>query len=215
MKGIDKRRKQVLILECDSRTLDTQNLAIGDDIKIALLTAFPKNGIDLIKDNDRDNFEPELDAVLRKYKNPCKTIILIGHGNESGIKLNLNRFADWQELGSIIEPFHPEQLIFLACRAGDVSACEILFDTVASLRQIFASPINVSKSQQHIVVQKVLYTLSAQKENPLLVNLLQTFNALMTKEWMFSRTRAEHEYGELGSKQIFEKGLIMITDWFK
>lgn len=215
MTQIDKRRKQVLIIECDSCTLATQNLAIGDEIKTAIQIAFPRNGIDLIKANDQNNFERELDAVLGKYKNPCKTIILIGHSNESGIRLLSKLSSGWQELGAIIEPFQPEQLIFLACRAGDVSACEILFDNIPSLQQIFASPVNVPKSQQYIVIQKVLYTLSTQKENHLIVNLLQTVNALMTKEWMFSRTRDEHEYGELGSKQFFEKGLITITDWFK
>jgi len=215
MKVIDKRRKQVLIIECDSRTLELDNLAIGDEIKNALLVAFPRNGIDLIRANDKSDFDRELDVILRKYKNPCKTIILIGHSNVSGIKLTSNIFMGWSELGSILEPFAPEKLVFLACRAGDIKACEILFDNIPTLQQIFASPVNIPKSQQHIVIQKVLYTLLAQKENPLLVNVMQTVNAIATKEWMFCRTREEHKYGELSSKQIFEEGLIAITNWLK
>jgi len=215
MKSVDKRRKQVLVIECDSNTLEAQSLAIGDEIKTELQKAFPKNGIDLIKATAKSNFDRELDIVLRKYRRPCKTVILVGHGNESGIKLTSELFMGWQDLGSILEPFAPEQLIFLACRAGGIAACEILFDSIPSLQEIFASPINVSKTQQDIVVHKVRYTLSAKKENPYVVNLLQTANALITKEWMFKRTREEHEYGELGSKQFLEKGILMITDWFK
>lgn len=215
MKVTDRRRKQVLIIECDSRTLESQNLAIGDVITDAILTTFPRNGIDLIKANDKTSFDRDLDVILRKYKNPCKTIILIGHGNESGVRLTSNNFMGWQELGSVLEPFAPEKLIFLACRAGDIKACEVLFDNIPSLRQIFASPVNIQKSQQYVVIQKVIYTLSTQKEHQLIVNLMQAVSALATKEWMFCRTREEHEYGELDSKQIFEQGLITITKWLR
>ena len=203
------------MIECDSCTLESHNLAIGDEIKTALQRRFPKNGIDLIKATDKTYFDGELDVVLRKYKNPCKTIILIGHGNESGIKLTSDVFMGWQELGIILEPFAPENLIFLACRAGDIKACEILFDNIPSLNHIFASPVNIPKSQQLIVVQKVVHTLSSQKENQTLVKVMQTVSALVTKEWMFSRTREEHKYGELESKELFEKGLITITNWLK
>jgi hypothetical protein len=213
--NIDKRRKQVLIIECDSSTLEAQNLAVGSEIKNAIRKRFPKNGIDLIEIVEKDAFDGELDVVLRKYKMPCKTIILIGHSNENGIKLTTNIFMNWTELGCMLEPFAPEKLIFLACRAGDIKACEIMFENIPSLRQIFASPVNISKFQHNIIVQKVLLTLSSQKENQFLVNFMQTVNALVTKEWMFSRTREEYEYGELGSKHLFETGLIAITNWLK
>lgn len=215
MKGIDKRRKQVLMIECDSRTLEFQNLAVGIDVRDGLQKLFPKNGIDLIKAYDKSDFDADLDIVLRKYKNPCKTVIMIGHGNETGIKLTSNSFMNWHDLSLILEPFAPQQLLFLVCRAGDISACEILFDNIPSLKQIFASPVNVPKSQQYIIIQKVAYTLFVSKEHPLMLNLMQAVNALTTKEWMFSRSREEHEYGELKSKQIAEKGFIAITDWIK
>lgn len=203
------------MIECDSRTLELQNLAAGVDVRDGLQKLFPRNGIDLIKAYDKNSFDVDLNVVLRKYKNPCKTVIMIGHGNESGVKLTSDCFVNWQDLSLILEPFAPQQLLFLVCRAGDISACEILFDNIPSLRQIFASPVNVPKSQQYIIIQKVAYTLTASKEHPLFLNLMQAVNAIATKEWMFSRTREEHEYGELGSKQIAERGLIAITDWIK
>lgn len=215
MKSIDKRRKQVLIIECDSHTLKNQNLAIGNEIEAELQSAFPKNGIDLIRAVEKSVFEIDLDSVLGKYRNPCKAVIMVGHGNESGIRLTADHFISWHDLGLILKPFAPQQLLFLACRAGNISACEVLFDNIPSLQHIFASPVNIPKSQQFIVIQKVKYALGTAKENQLLVNLLQGISALITKDWMFNRTREEHEFGELGQKEIIEKRLIMLTDWFK
>lgn len=214
MKRIDKRRKQVLIIECDSFTLENQDLAVGEEIKIQVQGAFEKNGIDLIKAFNKNSFDQELDVILRKYSRPCKTIVLVGHSNQSSIKLTSDLFVNWQELGERLEPFLPEQLIFLACQAGDILACEVLFESIPSLQQIFASPVNVSKSQQDIIIQKILYTLAMQKENSLVINLFQLVSAVITKEWMFSRTREEYEYGELDSKKTVEKGIIMITNFF-
>ena len=193
---IDRRRRSLLILECDTITLDSQNLAMGDFVERIAGTFFPQNPIELIKiDKEQDLLDAFAEAIPAKKK--YKNIFIIGHSNKNGIKLALNRFVDWNGLAQWLTPFEPKQITFLACQAANMSSCGKLFEGINSLNEIFGSPINVDTKQAIIALFNSLMGLENGKADSSSLNMAQLTNFVLTKKITFHFTRKTYEkYGE-------------------
>lgn len=191
---IDRRRKTVLILECDSQKLSNQNLALGEELQHQIELFFPTNLITLVRSyNEADLLESlgELAQTGQKYG----TVIIIGHSSREGLKISADRAFTWQATGNWIKPFTPKQAILLACQGGRWLPCAALFDAVPTLNEITGSPILANKNQKHAVLAATLHILGAKKKDRELDQIIKFGNLLLTKGLMFSRTRTEYERG--------------------
>lgn len=191
----DGRRRPVLIVECDSDKLKSQNLAIGIDIYQTLQDLFPKNPILFLQINELSELAEEL-ALARQNNQKFRHIIIIGHSNKTGLALTSNCFSGWEAVGSWFELFSPFQIIFLACEAGNWQACVNLFESLPTLKEIFASPVTANKTQQYAVIMKTVLALNppkTKKVSTLLVKLTQIVNFSLTKGVFFHYTREEYE----------------------
>lgn len=197
MNKIDRRRKALLILECDSGKLTQQNLALGEEMLNQAKMFFPQNLVSLVKSYNEADLA-ETFAGLFSTGQFFRNVVIIGHSNRSGLKLSSDRFVSWEGTANWINPFQPHRVILLACEAGRWFSCAALFDNIPTLREIFGSPVSADKNQQYIILARVLHILSAKKEDRELNKLLQLGNFLFTKGVMFSRTRAEYERGVNG-----------------
>lgn len=189
---IDRRRKAVLILECDSDKLTQQNLALGDDLQKVVKQFFPKNPIHIIKSCAEADLLESV-AALCKTGQLCRNIIVIGHSNRRGLKISADRFISWEGVANWINPFEPHRVILLACEAGHHLPCTALFGAIPMLKEIFASPVTAHKNQQYIVFGKVLHVLGTKKENLLLNQVMQLGNIIFTRGVMLSRSRENYE----------------------
>ena len=194
MNKIDRRRKALLIVECDSSKLTRQNLALGNVLRDWVKLAFPHNPVDLVQSYTEADLLEEL-RKLHDIGKPYRNIVIIGHSNQSGLQISSDRFVSWKGVANWFEQFEPHRIILIACNAGRWLPCAALFDGISALKEIFGSPIPASKDQGYVVLFRVLNILGAKKEDRDLIHLMQVGNFLMTKGLMFSRTRREYERG--------------------
>ena len=194
MNKIDRRKKSLLILECDSDKLSQQNLALGEELRNQARLCFPKNPVTLIRSYREADLSETL-ADLFNTKQLYRNIIVIGHSNHNGLQLSADRFVGWKGATNWLHPFEPHRIILLACEAGKWLPCSALFDKIPTLKEIFGSPILADKNQQYIILARVLHILGAKKEDRELNRLLQLGNFFLIKGIIFNRTRAEYERG--------------------
>ncbi len=194
MNRIDRRRKSLLILECDSNKLKEQNLALGSELQSQTKLFLPRNPVELVGTTS-EAYLLETFAALFKEGRQYKNIVIIGHSNSSGLQLFADRFVGWEGLANWINPFDPQRVILLACQAGQWLPCAALFNGIPKLNEIFGSPILANRDQRLIVLGKLLHILGSKKEDANLNQLMQLGNFLITRGIMFSRSRAEYERG--------------------
>ena len=199
---IDRRRKALLIVECDSAKLALQNLALGNNLQNAVKLGFPQNPINLISSYAEADLLEELRTLYETGK-PYRNIIIIGHSNQNGLQISSDRFINWEGVANWFKPFEPHRIILIACNAGRWLPCAALFDGIPTLKEIFGSPVPASKNQAYIVLLRILHILGVKKEDNELVRLMQVGNFFATQGLMFRRTRVEYENGGSGEGIIW------------
>lgn len=194
MNKIDRRRKPLLILECDATKLDRQNLALGNELQNYVKIFFPQNPVILIRSDTEAELAKAM-AELFETGQSCRNIVIIGHSNKGGLKISADRFVQWEAVANWLIPFAPQRIILIACEVGRWLPCAALFKGIPNLKEIFGSPIPAHKDQKYIVLARVLHLLGAKNEDANFIILLQLGNFLLTKGVMFQRTRSEYEQG--------------------
>lgn len=213
----DRRRKSVLIVECDSNKLTSQNLAIGKSIYQSIQDIFPKNPILFLQINEVLELSEKL-AIAKQNNQKFRHIIIIGHSNKNGLALTSNCFSGWEAIGRWFELFSPVQIIFLACEAGNWQACVTLFESIPTLKEIFASPVTADLSQQYAVIMKTVFALEppkGKKVSSLIVKLMQVVNFSFTKGIFFHYTRDEYERSTHRDMQLWTGFESTLSDFMK
>jgi len=187
---IDKRRKAVLILECDSDTLSQQGLGLGKELFEVLRNTFPKNPLRLIRSRSLAGLLKSLAETVetgQKYA----TIIIVGHSSRNQLQISNDASFAWHSVAAFVSPFEPMRLILLACEAGREFPCVRVFENLPRLKEIFASPIFVAKNQIYLVIAKTLHVLGARREDFTLNQVMQVGNFVLTRGIMFHYKRTE------------------------
>ncbi len=194
MNRIDRRRKGVLIVECDSARLERQNLALGHQLYAAVKLAFSRNPVELARaDTQADLLKRlgELAETCQRYR----SIVIIGHSNREGLQIAADTFAEWGAVANWFGPFDPHRIILIACEAGRWLPCAALFKGIPHLKEIYGSPVPAHKNQALFVLGLVLHALEAETMDKGLIQLMQAGNFLMTKGLMFRNTRRDYGRG--------------------
>lgn len=140
MSKIDRRRKALLIVECDSAKLARQNLALGSDLQNLVKLAFPQNAVDLVQACTDASLSEEF-RRLDKAGKPYRTIVIVGHSNQYGLQITSDWFIKWEGVAKRFERFDPHRIILIACKAGRWLPCAELFSGIPTLKEIFGSPV--------------------------------------------------------------------------
>ncbi len=208
--NIDRRRKAVLIVECDSARLARQNLALGEQLHSSIKLAFQRNPVDLVRADTEADLLKQL-GTLSERGQCYRSIVIIGHSNKSGLKLTADRFSQWGAVARWFGPFDPHRIILIACEAGRWLPCAELFKGIPNLKEIFGSPVPAHKDQVWIVFGMVLYALGARKMNKEWLKLMQIGNFLMTKGLMFRRTRKEYQHCSNAEGELWDETETLIA----
>ncbi len=147
------RKVSLLILQVDSDRLTADGLCLLDtanfstliartalNAKTTVLTTTSKLGID------------EQFRQLAQGKCLFDVVVVIGHGNENGVRAAADHFVDWTELGKMLSPFCPKKLVLITCDGGRWPTAQLLFKELPTLSRIFASPVRASKTLGTILV---------------------------------------------------------------
>jgi hypothetical protein len=137
-------RAHLLIIECDSRELASQGMHLGTGFSQIVRPLFPKKHIAIVRTSTEAKLQEDLAHVFREFGR-FRTILIVGHSNPQELMLTSEGCRSWAAVGQWIKIFEPEFLFLAACEAGQSEAVRAVFDTVASLRQIYASPVSLYK----------------------------------------------------------------------
>lgn len=141
-----KPRAHLLIIECDSQKLAADGLNLGCAFGQLAKTIFPGKNIAIVQTSTEQKLREDLAGVFQKFGR-FRSILLVGHSNETGLALTGDGLRSWEVVGNWLKVFDPEFCFLAACRAGKSEAVRKLFKPVPSLRQIYASPSALYKNQ--------------------------------------------------------------------
>jgi hypothetical protein len=135
-----------LIIECDSRKLVSQGMHLGTGFSQVVRLLFPNKRIAVVQTSTEAKLQEDLAQVFTEFGR-FRTILIVGHSNPQELMLTGDGCRSWSAVGQWIKIFDPEFLFLAACEAGRSAAVRAVFAEVASLRQIYASPVTLYKIQ--------------------------------------------------------------------
>lgn len=139
-----KRRRSLLIIECDHERLVSQNLSMADQFELLSRTVFPRGDVDVVKAISDESLLDDL-AKLAEKKYRFKRILAIGHSGPVGINLNATRCASWTEFGRWVSIFQPEQLYLAGCQSGLEKSIDDLCRSLPTVKDVVGSNQTIGK----------------------------------------------------------------------
>ncbi len=143
----------VLIVECDSGKLVQQGLSVAETLsdfeqawRMALGSMIGQVhksespiSHEILRIHDNRELLAGLQELVEKYSN-ARTILLVGHANEVGLRMTPSHFASWSEVGNWFLPLKPTQVALLACKSGQPEAVKALTAALPTVRNVLAAP---------------------------------------------------------------------------
>src|SRR5271166_668063 len=124
----------LLIIECESKKLAADDLAIGTEIERLAKIAFPKKHIVLIQTSTTGQLLRDLADTFDRHPR-FRSILIVGHSSVRGLKLTSDPLCAWNAAGGWIARFNPEFLMLTACDAGQSLPAGKLFDAIKDLKE--------------------------------------------------------------------------------
>ncbi len=149
----DKRKRKLLIIECNAPKLRAQGLSFPTVFNAGASLALPDRLIHLIQ---TENGELSLSkfAEAKQKSNTYSVIAIIGHSNASGIQFDESPESGrlkWESLSNWLKPFKPQKLFLMSCQGGKTEVCSILFKNLPSLKEVCGSPVFLNKPEAMII----------------------------------------------------------------
>lgn len=185
----------LLILECDADKLARQNLSVANELhqithlmpaKITKEVAFINSASDL-----QDRF-----IDYKKRYSSIKLIVVVAHSNRGVISVAPDMVLTWEAFARWVLPFNPQQMIFVACEAGQFPSTRTLFNEIPKLKKIYASPLKTSKAHAEVIKLLVPYILLARKPDNNLIKLGSLLNFFQTGGVILQCSRRNTEWNQ-------------------
>jgi hypothetical protein len=155
---IDKRKRKLLIIECNAPKLEAQGLSFSEALIPSASLVLPDRLTHLIQTEERDLSSTKF-AEAKQKSDTYSVIAIIGHSNSTGIQFDenaINKVLKWETLSNWLKPFRPQKLFLMACQGGKTEVCSILFKTLPSLKEVCGSPVFLNKPEAMIIAGYVL-----------------------------------------------------------
>jgi hypothetical protein len=197
---VQKKRRlyplSLLILECDANKLTRQSLSVANELNqiICLLPAKLKAEVALI--NSAVDLQDKFIYYKEKYSS-IKVIVVVAHSNRNVVSIAPDMVLKWDAFARWVAPFKPQQMVFIACEAGQYPSTRTLFDEIPKLAKIYASPIKTTKEQAEIIKLLVPYILLSKKQDDDLIRLGQMWNFLNNGGIILRCSRRNTEWNQL------------------
>lgn len=188
-------RAHLLVIECDTAKLAGDKLNFGRPFAESLISLFPGKRIALVQTYSEAALLCDLAKVFAEYGR-FRSILVIGHSNESGLVLTADGLRSWDVVGKWLRQFEPEFCFLAACEAGRSAAVRELFAPIPKLRQIFASPVTVYPEQLSPLAALVFMLLKDGRIDEGGSSFLRFTNYALTGGQLFRWKRRESGPGE-------------------
>lgn len=188
---VRSRAPSILIIECDPATLESQALSMARDLQGIVRLVVPSATLRLVPAVSRESLLHD----LGRCKVECggfDHVAVVGHSNRNGLRLAPGLLVSWEDFAPWIEPFRPKCAILVACEAGRWLPSEALFSGIASLREIYGSPVITTEAQAGAVKILVPYLLVGNRLPPDILPL-QLLNFALTGGIVFRQTKKEFQ----------------------
>ncbi|MGD0326042.1 MAG: hypothetical protein ABSD45_20145 [Terriglobia bacterium] len=188
-------RAHLLVIECDSRQLAADRLNFGRPFAEFLKTLFPDKIIAFVQTSSEPELARDLARVFEEHGR-FRSILVLGHSNESGLVLTADGLRNWGVVGNWLRQLEPEFCFLAACRAGRSAAVRELFAPISKLRQIFASPAAVYPHQLSPLAVLVCILLKDSRIDEDTSTALRFANYVLTGGQLYRWKRRESGPGE-------------------
>lgn len=193
-KSVAKPRRRpaahLLFLECQTSMLRTQSLAIGANWHARLSRLHSDKQIALAATDSLSDLASRMGELV-EGNTRYRAVVIIAHGNHTGIKLTSESFCDWSQLAMWLQPLAPEHLLLVACDAGTPTGVCTLFTSLPSLRTIYASPVPMSPQHAEFLDSLLLQLIGQRKVDEPVLRLTQFAAFLASKAIIFRWRRSD------------------------
>jgi len=100
-------RAHLLVIECDSRQLAADRLNFGRPFAEFLKTLFPDKIIAFVQTSSEPELARDLAMVFEEHGR-FRSILVLGHSNESGLVLTADGLRNWGVVGNWLRQLEPE-----------------------------------------------------------------------------------------------------------
>jgi hypothetical protein len=198
-RGTKIRRRQkkkappsTLILECAADRLAAQSISIAQELDAVMRQWVPAVPTRLVRATTLGSLLSHL-AQCKEERKAFGIVVVVGHSNMSGLWLTADVFVPWEAFSRWIQPFEPERMILVACEAGRWLPSKALFQGIASLKEIYGSPVAITPQQASAVKLLLPYLLMGGRLRKNFLQLAQAANFLLTGRVIFRKTRKEFQ----------------------
>lgn len=180
----------LLILACDPKKLAADSITLAADTCATLRTFMPAVRCDLVEASTESSLLAEF-ARLSECGVRYDVILVVGHSNRDVLALAPDATPTWKAAANWLGPFAPRVILIAGCEAGRRGAAQALFEGIASLREVYGSPMAAIAAQFQIYRYLLGYLLAGGKldANDRLVG--QAINAALTGGLIFHYTRKD------------------------
>jgi hypothetical protein len=203
-------RAHLLIIDCNSEKLVAGGLDLGSDFAQFAKVLFPEKRIAFVQTFSEQQLTEEMAKVSREFGR-FRSILIVGHSNESGLVLTADGIRSWKVIGNWLQILEPEFCFLAACRAGKSESVRQLFDSIKTLRQIYASPTALYKNQTSPLAVLIAMLLKNGRIDENHSGAVRIANYLLTGGQLFRWKRSETGPGEEVKTQLLD-GLASAFD---
>jgi hypothetical protein len=203
-------RSHLLIVECNSEKLAAGGLGLGSDFGQLAKALFPEKRIAVVQTASEQKLTEDMAGAFRDLGR-VRSILIVGHSNESGLVLTADGLRSWKIVGNWLQKFEPEFCFLAACRAGKSESVRQLFDSIKTLRQIYASPAALYKNQTPPLAVLISMLLKYGRIDENQSGVVRIANYVLTGGQLFRWKRSETGPGEEVKAQSLD-GLASALD---
>lgn len=202
-----RNQHSLLILECDTTKLASDQLALGQGLDGLVRAAVPRAVVRLIQTNSEENLLGDLAEASAGGQN-FRVIVIIGHSNQHGLRLTREKLLGWDRISTWLQPLHPRTLMLLACEAGGHDPSRHFFETIAGLNDIYGSPERMTRIQATALQMLVPHLVKQKRISTQTILGVQLAQLLATGGILFHHSRKE--FKKPSGHTLLQRGLEFI-----
>jgi hypothetical protein len=194
---VSKKRQRItrslLIVECDVKHLELDSLSIGKDVERLIRVSSPRAKTELVQTTTEAELLSQFGCLAEKHYR-YRRIVIIGHSNPDGLQLCSDKpLSKWTDVAKWLDKFEPQQIIAIACKAGQLLPAKALFDSLPSLNEFYASPILTTKVQGYATIPLIAYLLKIRMIETEFFDQMRLANYFLTGGAIWKWTRGEYK----------------------
>ncbi len=189
-------RAHLLIVECDAEHLAKHGMDLGSKFAEYVRGQMPQKQIVVVRANSEGEMGRDFANALQEHSRGFRTVLIVGHSNEHGLKLTGEAMRSWPTVGRWLKVFAPDYLFLTACNAGKSEVVRSLFGEINSLREVYGSPALMNRAHTVPIGAILLSLLKTGRINAEDSSIYRLFGYVATGSQVCRWRKAEFGPGE-------------------